>query len=173
MEAHIRVPLLFLGRRETAPDSPPAYSPIRPQSGQPRFPQFGPDGSAIDFQLSAGRCLAHTCNHLPYFRAPRSSPRPLDRFLYSYRRRDSREPHVYPRQTNKRRTKNHDRCAERSVIFDPNICHGLNGINMLSHTYTHPPKSQLAAIKQLAASPRLLIPVHDPAVMTTNDQRPC
>ena len=35
----------------------------------------------------------------------------------------------------------HDRCPEKSVIFDPPICHGLNGIMKLSHTHALPPIS--------------------------------
>ena len=36
-------------------------------------------------------------------------------------------------------TGNHDRSPQKSVIFDPNICHGQNGINGLSHTRALPP----------------------------------
>ena len=41
-----------------------------------------------------------------------------------------------------RRTNNdersHDRCAKKSVIFDPAICHQRNRINKLSHTHALP-----------------------------------
>src|SRR5260370_11583349 len=40
----------------------------------------------------------------------------------------------------------HDRCTKKSVIFDPPICHGLNGIKQLSHTHALPPKSLIFAI---------------------------
>src|SRR5260370_42389528 len=40
----------------------------------------------------------------------------------------------------------HDRCTKKSVIFDPPICHGLNGIKQLSHTHAPPPKSLISAI---------------------------
>jgi hypothetical protein len=46
-----------------------------------------------------------------------------------------------PRARNgeQRRTKTDDRSTEKSVIFDPNICHELFRFNMLSHKQSLPP----------------------------------
>jgi hypothetical protein len=61
-----------------------------------------------------------------------------------------------PKDNNEqRRTNNdersHDRCPEKSVIFGPPICHGLNGMNKLSHTHTLPPNPARAPPASRAA----------------------
>jgi hypothetical protein len=105
-------------------------------------PEDWPVNSAIYFQLSSRSSSASIYSNLDTIQAPRSSPHPLDKVLYSNRKKDrANAPGPQRRTTHEqRRTKTHDRCPQKSVIFDPNICHGLNGINRLSHTNTHPPK---------------------------------
>src|SRR5258706_5726029 len=58
-----------------------------------------------------------------------------------------------------RRARTHDRCDEKSVIFDLNICHGPNGTKML-HRGADAPLKPVIALHADASTPSPYDPSH-------------
>src|ERR1039457_6116200 len=97
--------------------------------------------SAIDFQLSSNTSSPFPTMTYRPSEPLRPPPAPLTALILKSEEGIAQMPlgRNHERCTNNDRTKTHDRSPRKSVIFDPNICHQLNGINKLSATHTHPP----------------------------------